>query len=120
MVVAVDQRRRSIAVGVGVVALGAIAFGAFDSGTDQRGVCVDRTSDVRVDDEVCEERSGSGGAGWYYIPSGSRAPAEGQRVSGQGSFVAPRGDSFVKGGVAADGGKVTRGGFGSGNGSFGG
>ena len=43
------------------MALGLVAFGAFDSGTDQRGVCVDRTTDVRVDDEVCDDSS-SGGA----------------------------------------------------------
>jgi hypothetical protein len=107
-------------VGVGAVVLGVVAFGAFDSGTDQQGVCVDRTTDVRVDDDVCDDDGTGGSHGWYYIPSGSRAPAEGQAISGQGSFSEPRGQSFTKGGVAADGGKVTRGGFLSGHGSFGG
>lgn len=107
-------------MGVGAVVLGVVAFGAFDSGTDQQGVCVDRTTDVRVDDDVCDDNGTGGSHGWYYIPSGSRAPAEGQAISGQGSFSEPRGQSFTKGGVAADGGKVTRGGFLSGHGSFGG
>ena len=102
------------------MALGLVAFGAFDSGTDQRGVCVDRTTDVRVDDDVCDDSSSGGAHGWYYIPNGRRAPAEGQATSGQGSFSAPTSQSFAKGGVAADGGKVTRGGFMSGHGSFGG
>jgi hypothetical protein len=113
-----DKRRRSIAVGVGAVALGLVAFGAFDSGTDERGVCVDRTSDVRVDDDQCDDTTG-GVHGWYYIPAGNRAPSVGQAVSGQGSFATPSG-SFAKGGVAADGGEVTRGGFLSGKGTFGG
>lgn len=116
----VSDRRRSIAVGVGAAALGLVAVGAFSSGTDQRGVCVDKTTNVRVDDDVCDNNTSSGAHSWYYIPSGRRAPAEGQAVSGQGSFTAPRNDSFTRGGVAADGGKVTRGGFMSGHGSFGG
>lgn len=115
------DRRRSIAVGVGAAALGLAAIVGFSSGgSDQRGVCVDKSTDVRVDDDVCEDESTGGGHGWYYIPAGRRAPALGQAVSGQGSFSAPRSDSFSKGGVAADGGEVTRGGFRSGNGSFGG
>lgn len=107
-------------MGVGAAALGLVAIGAFDSGTDQRGVCVDRATDVRVDDDVCENGAGGGAHGWYYIPSGRRAPAEGQAISGQGSYTTPRDQSFSKGGIAADGGKVTRGGFMSGHGSFGG
>jgi hypothetical protein len=115
----VDKRRRSAAVGVGAVALGLIAVGSLSSGADERGVCVDRTSNVRVDDDVCDDDTSSGTHGWYYIPAGRRAPAEGQSTSGQGSFVTPSG-SFDKGGVSSDGGKVTRGGFLSGHGSFGG
>lgn len=107
-------------MGIGAAALGLVAIGAFDSGTDQRGVCVDRATDVRVDDDVCDDNTTNGAHGWYFIPSGRRAPAEGQAVSGQGSFTQPSSDSFSKGGVAADGGKVTRGGFLSGHGSFGG
>lgn len=108
-------------MGVGAATLGLVAIGAFNSGTDQQGVCVDKTTNVRVDDDECDDNHSNGGVhGWYFIPSGRRAPALGQAVSGQGSFTTPRGDSFSKGGVAADGGKVTRGGFFSGHGSFGG
>lgn len=105
-----------------MVALAVVAIGAFDSGTDQQGVCVEKSSNVRVDDDVCDDEGTTGGGthGWYYIPSGRRAPAEGQKISGQGSFSAPSGQSFSKGGVSADGGEVTRGGFLSGKGTFGG
>lgn len=106
-------------MGIGVATLGAIAIGSFGGGSDQQGVCVDKTSNVRVDDDDCDDGSAGGSHGWYYIPNGSRAPAVGQSTSGQGSFATPSG-SFAKGGVAADGGKVTRGGFFSGHGSFGG
>jgi hypothetical protein len=116
----VDGQRRSAAVGVGVVALALIGFSVADSRADQRGVCVDRSSDVRVADDECDDGGHAGGHGWYYIPSGRRAPAEGQPVAGQGSFTAPSDGSFTKGGVAADGGTVTRGGFFSGKSSFGG
>lgn len=107
---------------MGVVTLGAIAIGSFSSGADQRGVCVERSSNVRVDDDRCDDdrtTGGGGGYGWYYIANGRNAPAIGGTTSGQGSFATPSG-SFDKGGVAADGGKVTRGGFLSGHGSFGG
>jgi hypothetical protein len=96
-----------------------MAVGSLSSRTDERGVCVDRTSNVRVDDDVCDDSTTGGSHGWYYIPSGRRAPAVGDATRGQGSFATPSG-SFDKGGVSSDGGKVTRGGFLSGHGSFGG
>lgn len=105
-----------------MVTLALVGFGAGAAGSraEERGVCVDRTTDVRVSDEECDDDTTSGGHGWYYIPAGRRAPAEGQAISGQGSYVAPSNGSFTKGGVSADGGNVTRGGFYSGKGSFGG
>ncbi|MRK01485.1 hypothetical protein GEV27_08105 [Aeromicrobium sp. S22] len=109
-------------VGIGVVTVALVGIGAAGSRAEERGVCVDRSSDVRVADDQCDDDSATsgGGYGWYYIPAGRRAPAEGQAVAGQGSFVTPTSKSFTKGGVSADGGTVTRGGFYSGKGSFGG
>lgn len=102
------------------MALGVVGFAAVDNGSDQHGVCVDRATDQRVDDDECDDRSYGGGYGWYFIPVGNRAPAVGQPISGQGSFTTPTSGSFARGGVAADGGTVTRGGFRSGSGGFGG
>lgn len=103
-----------------MVVIAVTAFAAVDSRADERGVCVDRASQTRVADDECDDDTSSGGHGWYYIPSGRQAPAEGERISGQGSFTAPTNSSFSKGGVSADGGPVTRGGFFSGSSSFGG
>lgn len=107
-------------VGVGGVALVVTALVAGGAGdrADERGICVDRTTDTRLADEECEDRTGSSG-GWYYIPAGRDAPAEGEKISGQGSYSPPS-SSAIKGGVASDGGEVTRGGFFSGKSSFGG
>lgn len=107
-----------------------VAIGTGDSEADERAVCVDRSTDTRVADDDCDDDSsgsttgggngpGGGGHGWYYIPSGRTAPAEGEKISGQGSFT-PQSSSSVRGGVAPDGGEVSRGGFFSGKSSFGG
>lgn len=121
-----DDRKRSAIVGVGAVALAVTAIVAIsnDGGADNRGVCVDRSTDTRVSDERCDDDSSvtggsSGGYGWYYIPSGRTAPGVGEKVSGQGSYTPPA-SSVKRGGVAYDGGEVTRGGFFSGKSSFGG
>jgi hypothetical protein len=129
-----DDRKRSAIVGVGAVALAVTAIVAIsnDGGADNRGVCVDRSTDTRVSDERCDDdastgggtsggggSSGGGGYGWYYIPSGRTAPGVGEKVSGQGSYTPPP-SSVKRGGVAYDGGEVTRGGFFSGKSSFGG
>ena len=91
------------------------------------------TTDTRVSDERCDDdssieggssdsgggSSGGGGYGWYYIPAGRTAPGVGEKTSGQGSYTPPP-SSVKRGGVAYDGGEVTRGGFFSGKSSFGG
>ena len=130
-----DDRKRSAIVGVGAVALAVTAIVAIsnDGGADNRAVCVDRSTDTRVSDERCDDdssieggssdsgggSSGGGGYGWYYIPSGRTAPGVGEKTSGQGSYTPPP-SSVKRGGVAYDGGEVTRGGFFSGKSSFGG
>ena len=120
------DRRRSVAVGVGAVVLATIGIVAAseDEDYDYAGVCVDRATQARLDDETCEDDDegggGSGGAhGWYFVPRGVSAPAVGQRATG-GSFAAPAGDASWGSGFRSEGGVVTRGGF-SGHGfSFGG
>lgn len=116
--------RRSAVVTVGAVAatIAVIAI-ASDDDYDHAAVCVDQTTQERVDDDVCDDdhRSGfhGGGAGWYYIARGSQAPAIGQRAVG-GAWSAPGGDSYSAG-FDRSGGVVTRGGFsGSSSHSFGG
>lgn len=120
------DRKRSAAVAVGTVALAVTAFVAIetarspgsDAETEERAVCVDQNTDTRVSDDECDDE-GSTVRGWYYIRAGRSAPAVGERISGQGSF-SPQTTSFVEGGIASDGGEVSRGGFSSGKSSFGG
>ncbi len=117
---------RSAAVTVGAAALAVTAFVAIetarspgsDSEAEERAVCVDRSTDTRVSDEDCEDDD-STVRGWYYIRAGRSAPAVGEKISGQGSFV-PQTSSATAGGVSSEGGEVTRGGFSSGKSSFGG
>lgn len=117
-----SSRRRSAVVTVGAVALVAASLSGCSTGPDYRAVCVDRTTSKRVADRDCDSTgSGGGGAGrgWYYVRSGSRAPAVGGDATG-GSFDLPSGASAARGGVSAKGGTISRGGFGGGHGSFGG
>ncbi|GAB48207.1 hypothetical protein MOPEL_067_00560 [Mobilicoccus pelagius NBRC 104925] len=78
-----------------------------DQPTTHAGVCVDKDTNTRLPDSECE---GSGGThvhhGWYFIPFGYSAPRLGAPVSG-GSFDAPRGTSYVTGGVDGRGGTVS-------------
>lgn len=131
-------RRRSeyVAVGAcvaliaGVVVVGEVSGSSDDESDDEPGdgyaaVCVDQGG-TRVDDADCDDDggTGAGGARWYYIPSGSSAPAVGQRPAGGGSFSEPDTAGFadVRGGVSPAGESVVRGGFGGhgGEGSVGG
>lgn len=106
-------RRRSASVGIGVTAVLVTTLSGCseEEDYDYAAVCADQQTQVRVnDDEDCDDR---GSYGWYYIPVGSNAPAVGESVGG-GSFAAPSSNQAVcLGGVPAEGGEVTRGGFGS-------
>lgn len=113
------SRRRSSAVTVGAIAVVSISLSGCSSSPDYAGVCVDKSTNKRVSDRDCNGSGTSGGAhGWYYVRSGTKAPAVGSSASG-GSFSEPSG-TFAKGGVSAKGGTIARGGFGGGHSSFGG
>ena len=127
-------RRRSASVTLGITAvLATTLFGCGGpneqysggqqySGDEEDGygaVCVEEDTQLRVDDDRCDDDYGGGVLAWYYLPLGSRVGAVGQRVSG-GSFVLPAGAQASRGGVPREGGVVSRGGFGGKSGSFGG
>ena len=111
-----SRRLRSVAVTLGVVPL--LAAGLTSCGSDEQydsnAVCVDQTTQVRVDDDRCDDdrTSAGGGFGWYFIPVGIYAGGIGQRVGG-GSFARPSG-SYITGGVPREGATIKRGGFGGG------
>ena len=120
------SQRKSAAVFLGVTALLAPSLSACSSDeADNQAVCVDRTTQERVDDDRCDRNDeanvGVGGLFfWYFLATrgGLFFPAVGQRVSG-GSYAVPAG-THVRGGVPKAGGNVPRGGFGGGVRSSGG
>jgi uncharacterized membrane protein YgcG len=117
------RRMRSASVTLGVTALVAASLTGCAPEADNRAICVDPETTERVDDDLCDEddddyhgsATGTGGGHyWYYVRAGSRAPAVGSSyatTSGTFDSSTLRG-STAKGGVSADGGTVTRGGFG--------
>ena len=126
-------RRRSASVTLGMTAVLATALlgcggpdeqssGGQYSGDEDDGygaVCVEEETQLRVDDDRCDDDYGNGALAWYYLPLGFRVGGVGQRVTG-GSFAVPPGAQVSRGGVPREGGIVSRGGFGGKSGSFGG
>jgi hypothetical protein len=75
-VVIASRRRRSAAVSATLAAAFSLAVtGCSGSRPDYRGVCTDRQTGTRVDDDEC--RHGSPGHAWYYYGRGARYPAVG-------------------------------------------
>jgi hypothetical protein len=110
------HRRRSTAVSVSLVAALSVTMtgcGSPDT-TEYNGVCVDRRTNTRVDDDRCDESRG-GGHGWVYYRPGQSVPAVGGVATG-GTTTVPDGASVARGGGPAKGGVVARGGFGGGKG----
>ncbi|WP_418277106.1 tRNA-dihydrouridine synthase [Isoptericola jiangsuensis] len=116
------RRMRSVSVTLGVTALVAASLTGCSPEADNRAICVDPETELRVDDDLCDEddddyhggSSGGGGHYWYYVRAGSRAPAVGSSyVTTSGTYDSStlRGTT-AKGGVSSDGGSVSRGGFG--------
>lgn len=111
-------RLRSRSVQLGLTVLAASALTA--CGEDGSAICVDPQTEQRVDDGSCdgvdEDYDGTGaGFYWFYIPSGTSAPAVGSSYNpSSGYYKAPSGQTYSKGGVSKSGGTVSRGGFGSG------
>ncbi len=114
-------RRRSASVSLGVAAV-LVATLSGCSGEEEEyeygAVCADQQTELRVDDDDdCDDR---GSYGWYFIPTGSRAAAVGERVSGGSFDPPPSGAATYRGGVPSEGGEVSRGGFGGESDSVGG
>lgn len=112
------RRWRSTSVALGVTAVVAASLTGC-SEANNRAICVDPETELRVDDDNCDEDDddyGGSGSGyyWYYLRSGARAPAVGKSyATGNGTFDSTRlNGTTTKGGVSADGGTVSRGGFG--------
>ncbi len=114
------SRRRSASVTIGVTAVLVTTLSGCsgdEEDYDYGAVCADRQTEQRVEDDSCAE---GGSYGWYYIPTGSLAPAVGESVSG-GSFNEPASnEDTYRGGVPSEGGVIERGGFGGTSDSVGG
>lgn len=108
----VSRARRSSAVILGITGVVAASLTGCSSDEPVRyqGVCVDRTTMQRLDDDQCDDDDASrgyyGGHGWYYYGVGRSAPAVGQPASG-GFWAAPKDGSYVSGGVPKSGGTVS-------------
>lgn len=133
------RRMRSVQVTLGLTALVAASLSGCsnDESADYAAVCVNPETQVRVDDDDCDDDreyngSDSGFFWWYMATRGSRrAPAVGERYNaGDGTYrvstlrnSAGRPVSVQRGGVDSRGGDVetvARGGFGHGGGGHGG
>ena len=73
-------------------ALIASITGCSDAEPDNAQICKEDLSDIRVDDERCEEPTGS--THWYYIPHAHGYPGVGQKVLlNTGTYARPVGGS---------------------------
>lgn len=121
------RRLRSLSVTIGVTALVAAGISGCAPQYEEnaQGICVDPKTELRVDDNLCDDDGGTSGRGyvWYYVGSGHRAPAVGSPYkAAPGSFTTPRsytrggthydGGTTARSGTSDDGSTVTRGGFG--------
>lgn len=119
--------RRSRAVPLALTALLAASLtGCADDDADDPdsyAICVDPQTDVRLDDDECDDDGRAHGGAWYYfggIRSGSTyvVPRVGGTATG-GTFSEPSG-TVVRGGVSAAGGSLAGGSSTVSHGGFGG
>jgi hypothetical protein len=121
---------RSSSVALGITAMMASTLtGCGSESADYAAVCVDPETQVRVDDDQCDDDREYNGVGggffWYYLGASSRVPAVGTAATG-GTF---RGSTLrgtvQRGGLPSTGGSTvrsttTKGGFGGSSRGFGG
>lgn len=98
------MRKRSVVVVVGGVLATAGAIWWLNSADpDYSRACVDQETEVRVEDEDCEDEHSPGGARWFYSGYSHSVPPVGTKMNmTQGSFTKPSGSIST----------VSRGGFG--------
>ncbi|GLY32994.1 hypothetical protein [Kineosporia sp. NBRC 101731] len=82
---------------------------------DHQGVCVNQTTQTRVDDDECDHNGGSSSHGggvylWRLFPRGTSFPAVGGKMSSYPGSVGsiPSGHGAVYGGGDTAGGTVTK------------
>jgi hypothetical protein len=116
------MRSRNVALALTTVAAAA-SLSSCSTGDDYQAICVDPQTEMRVDDDECDDvdddYDGGSGFAWFYISThGShRAPAVGHsysKLKSSGVYKVPSGKSYSKGGFSSKGGSVKSGGFGSG------
>lgn len=126
--------KKSARVTLGVTALLASSLtgcGSDSGGDDTNAICVDSSTQQRIDDSRCDDDPGNGSiAGspflWYFLGRASAVPPFGGSILGLGGGYSPRGNRIYTGisrrGAAAGTAKgtVARGGFGRSTGGFGG
>ena len=110
----VPRRLRSsrVALGLTVVAASALTSGCAEETPDYQAICVDPTTEERVDDDECSEdedpedySGGGGGFFWFYLAANSTRP-----LPAVGSRYDPRAGTFNGSSLTRNGRYVVRGG----------
>jgi hypothetical protein len=122
------RRMRSASISLGITAVMASSLTGCATSADYAAVCVDPTTEQRVDDDQCDDDADYDGVGtgffWYYLGARSVVPAIGSTVRGgtyRGSTLT---GSVQRGGLPTTGGSTVRsstikGGFGGSSRGFG-
>ena len=122
------RRMRSSSISLGITALMASSLTGCSSSADYAAVCVDPATEMRVDDDQCDDDRDydghSSGFFWYYLGQNSRVPAVGSGVSGGTYKGSTLSGSVARGGLSKAGGSsvkstTTKGGFGGSSRGFG-
>lgn len=100
----------SVALGLGL-GMALTLAGCGEDEPENSAVCVDEASQVRVDDDRCDDGHDHHGFVWFYYPFHVSAPAVGSSVKGTaGSFTKPAGSYTTvpaKGGFGTHSGTVS-------------
>jgi len=109
------MRRSAKVTAAGTAAFAALALSGCgeDPKPDHQAVCVDKQTQVRLDEDRCDDEHH--GHGFVYYPIGRSYPAVGQPLSSGYVSTLPKGHYAQVGGASKSGGTVLRGGFGRGH-----